>query len=66
VVTSAGRVEVPFTLTAPLPACGRFQRVGSDDVIYRIMPDRFANGDTLENLRRARVTDRPNPSKHPG
>ncbi|HEX9892828.1 MAG TPA: alpha-amylase family glycosyl hydrolase [Gemmatimonadales bacterium] len=43
--TAAGSVEVPFALTAPLPARGRFQGFGPDDVIYLLMPDRFANGD---------------------
>ncbi len=44
-VTPGGRVEVPFTVAAPLAARGRFQGFGSSDVIYLIMPDRFANGD---------------------
>ena len=43
-VTPAGSVEVPFTLAAPLSARGRFQGFGADDVLYLIMPDRFANG----------------------
>jgi glycosidase len=48
-VTGGGRVEVPFRINAPLPAQGRFQGFGPDDVIYLIMPDRFANGDTLND-----------------
>jgi glycosidase len=47
--TTAGSVEVPFSLAAPLPARGRFQGFGADDVIYLIMPDRFANGDTAND-----------------
>lgn len=43
--TGSGSVEVPFELTAPLPPAGRFQGFGKDDVIYLLMPDRFANGD---------------------
>ncbi|MGE3617310.1 MAG: alpha-amylase family glycosyl hydrolase [Gemmatimonadales bacterium] len=43
--TGAGAVEVPFTLDAKLPARGRYQGFGTDDVLYLIMPDRFANGD---------------------
>jgi len=44
---SSGRaVQVPFTVTAPLPAAGRFQGFDADDVMYLLMPDRFANGDT--------------------
>jgi glycosidase/predicted alpha/beta superfamily hydrolase len=43
--TSAGSAEVPFEITAPLAAKGRFQGFGNNDVVYLIMPDRFANGD---------------------
>jgi glycosidase len=45
VVTSEGAVTAPFQLLAPLSRQGRFQGFSSDDVIYLIMPDRFANGD---------------------
>ena len=34
-----------FTLLAPLASTGRFAGFSSDDVIYLLMPDRFANGD---------------------
>lgn len=43
--TASGSAEVPFEITAPLAKAGRFQGFGKDDVIYLIMPDRFANGD---------------------
>ncbi len=43
--TGAGAAPVPFTLAAPLAPAGRFQGFGPSDVIYLIMPDRFANGD---------------------
>ncbi|MGQ0702213.1 MAG: alpha-amylase family glycosyl hydrolase [Gemmatimonadales bacterium] len=43
--TAAGSAEVPFEVTTRLPAQSRYQGFGSDDVIYLIMPDRFANGD---------------------
>jgi glycosidase len=42
--TAAGSARVPFTVSAPLPPTGRFQGFGPDDVIYLLMPDRFANG----------------------
>src|SRR5208283_2197979 len=45
IVTSGGEVEAPFSVVAPLAPTGRFQGFSSDDVIYLIMPDRFANGD---------------------
>ena len=43
--SSTGSTDVPFELRAPLPRAGRFQGFGPDDVVYLIMPDRFANGD---------------------
>lgn len=43
--TPQGLAEVPFRVRAPLPAAGRFQGFGPDDVLYLVMPDRFANGD---------------------
>jgi len=45
IVTPQGKVEAPFSLVAPLAPAGRFQGFSSDDVMYLIMPDRFANGD---------------------
>ena len=41
----AGTAEAVFEVLAPLARSGRFQGFSSDDVIYLIMPDRFANGD---------------------
>ena len=46
VVTADGAVTAPFQLLAPMPREGRFQGFSADDVIYLIMPDRFANGET--------------------
>jgi glycosidase len=43
--TSDGAVKAPFSLVPALPAQSRFQGFSGDDVIYLIMPDRFANGD---------------------
>jgi len=43
--TPQGNATAPFELSAPLPREGRFQGFSPDDVIYLIMPDRFANGD---------------------
>jgi glycosidase len=37
--------EFVFTLDRPIDPKGRFQGFTADDVIYLIMPDRFANGD---------------------
>jgi len=43
--TSGGEARVPFEVLQPLPRAGRFQGFSPDDVVYLIMPDRFANGD---------------------
>src|ERR1700756_5722208 len=44
--TPQGATTAPFRIETPLTAGGRFQGFSSDDVIYLIMVDRFANGDT--------------------
>ena len=54
--TQGGSVAAPFTVSPALPRAGRFQGFGSNDVVYLLMPDRFANGDT--------TNDRP--AKSPG
>ncbi len=43
--TSSGSVQADFRLETPLDLAGRFQGFSADDVIYLIMPDRFADGD---------------------
>jgi glycosidase len=47
--TAGGAVSVPFTVSPALPRAGRFQGFGNDDVVYSLMPDRFANGDTTND-----------------
>ncbi|HVP55198.1 MAG TPA: alpha-amylase family glycosyl hydrolase [Candidatus Eisenbacteria bacterium] len=42
--------DVVFPLLQKLPQQGRFQGVARDDVIYLIMPDRFADGDPGNNM----------------
>lgn len=44
--TAQGSVQAPFTISPQLPVLGRFQGFGVDDVVYLLMPDRFANGDS--------------------
>ena len=46
IVTGAGNVDASFEISAPLASKGRFSGLATDDVLYLIMPDRFANGDT--------------------
>ncbi|HEX8494738.1 MAG TPA: alpha-amylase family glycosyl hydrolase [Pyrinomonadaceae bacterium] len=43
--TPAGKTTIPFRLNAPLDARQNFRGITSDDIIYLIMPDRFANGE---------------------
>jgi glycosidase len=43
--TAEGATEAPFSLVPTLQPEGRFQGFSPDDVIYLLMPDRFANGD---------------------
>jgi glycosidase len=45
VSTHDGSTTAPFEVLTPLPPKGRFQGFSSNDLIYMIMPDRFANGD---------------------
>jgi neopullulanase len=47
--TAQGTVQAPFTVSAQLPTLGRFQGFGVDDVVYLLMPDRFANGDSTND-----------------
>ena len=42
---ASGASQFEFALDAPLNPKGRFQGFGPEDVIYLLMPDRFANGD---------------------
>lgn len=43
--TQAGKTRVPFPLRAPEATAGGFAGVTPDDVVYLLIPDRFANGD---------------------
>lgn len=45
VTAPKGATSFELPLSARLPTLGRFQGLSPDDVIYLIMPDRFANGD---------------------
>ena len=56
VSTALGSADANFGINEPLPRAGRFQGFTPDDVIYFIMPDRFADGDRSNN----------NPPKSPG
>ena len=49
VATRGGRSAIPFTIEPPLETHKNFQGITNDDVIYLIMPDRFADGDPSNN-----------------
>jgi glycosidase len=48
-VAAAGTVPVSFALEPRLPREGRFAGLSPDDVVYLLMPDRFADGDASNN-----------------
>ena len=67
-ITSAGSTTVSLPLLARTDSRGRFEGFSRDDVIYLIMPDRFADGDP-SNDRPAGSTgvyDRSNPMAYHG
>jgi glycosidase len=49
VSTALGSADTNFVVSEPLSRAGRFQGFTPDDVIYFIMPDRFADGDRSNN-----------------
>jgi glycosidase len=55
VATPAGTTTASLPLLVRQPAAGRFQGITRDDVIYLIMPDRFADGDPNNNMPKGAV-----------
>lgn len=49
ITTANGTTNAAFEISAKMPRNGRFQGYTPDDVIYFLMPDRFADGDTSNN-----------------
>jgi len=49
IATSNGSTNAQFEVLAPLQRAGRFQGFSTDDVVYLIMIDRFADGDQSNN-----------------
>ena len=59
-----GLKRIPFRIERPLDPSKNFRGVTTDDVIYLIMPDRFADGDRSNNAPTdspAEANDRKNP-----
>jgi glycosidase len=64
VESASGSTMIPFRLQAPLDTQNNFQGITSDDVIYLIMTDRFADGDPSNNTPKdspPEANDRNNP-----
>ncbi len=69
VETPQGRATVPFRLAERRDRQQSFRAVTNDDVIYLIMPDRFADGDTSNNSppgSTPEARDRTNPRSYHG
>jgi neopullulanase len=49
VTTPSGTANFDFEISAPLERTGRFRGFTTDDVIYFLLPDRFADGDQSNN-----------------
>jgi glycosidase len=62
--SASGSTMIPFSLAAPLDTRTNFQGITTDDVIYLIMTDRFADGDRSNNTPKdapPEASDRNNP-----
>jgi len=68
ITTPRGGVSFELPLSARSPTLGKFQGLSPDDVIYLIMPDRFANGDPTndEPAEAPGSHDRSNPRAYHG
>lgn len=69
VETAGGSATIPFRIDTPLDSSTHFQGITTDDVIYLIMPDRFSDGDRLNNTPTgspASANDRRNPRAYHG
>ena len=69
VETAQGNTTIPFAIEQPLDSKTHFQGITADDVIYLIMPDRFANGDTTNDApvgSPPAANDRANPRSYHG
>ncbi len=56
-LTAKGTIPVAFEISAPLDSKLNYRGITNEDIIYLIMTDRFADGDTENN----KDTDRKNP-----
>jgi len=69
VESASGSTMIPFSLEAPLNTQSNFQGITTDDVIYLIMTDRFADNDPSNNAPKdspPEANDRNNPRSFHG
>jgi glycosidase len=68
ITTPKGATSFELPLAARAPTLGKFQGLSQDDVMYLIMPDRFANGDPTndEPAEAPGSHDRSNPHAYHG
>ena len=68
ITTPTGAASFELPLAARKPSFGKFQGLSANDVIYLIMPDRFANGDPTNDEPAAAPNshDRSNPRVYHG
>jgi neopullulanase len=68
VTTSAGKTSFELPLASRSPTAGKFHGLSQADVIYLIMPDRFANGDPTNDQHPGAPAsyDRANPRAYHG
>lgn len=69
VQTPQGVATIPFAIGTSLDQQANFQGITANDVVYLIMPDRFADGDQSNNARPnapASSNDRKNPRAYHG
>jgi len=62
--TTGGSITINLPLKNRADSRGRFESFSRDDVIYLIMPDRFADGDPANARRRSRSSPT-NPGRNP-
>lgn len=71
VATTSGNTSFELPLAARAPTLQKFQGLSAEDVVYLIMPDRFANGDPANDEpvhpdKAAATYDRSNPRAYHG
>ena len=68
ITSSGGTTNAPFGIFTALPRYGNYSGFSTDDVIYLLMPDRFADGDPTNNdpVKSKGIFDRSKPRSYHG